>query len=31
VPATSRTSVGSRRGPTKGDQREQALLDVPPT
>jgi TetR/AcrR family transcriptional regulator, ethionamide resistance regulator len=24
----SRTAVGSRRGPTKGDQREQALLDA---
>jgi AcrR family transcriptional regulator len=26
VPAVSRTAIGSRRGPTKGDQREQALL-----
>ena len=28
VPATTRTALGSRRGPTKGDQREQALLDA---
>jgi AcrR family transcriptional regulator len=28
VPATSRPAIGTRRGPTKGDQREQALLDA---
>jgi AcrR family transcriptional regulator len=28
VPASTRPAIGSRRGPTKGDQREQALLDA---